>query len=220
MDTANTNDANQEQRLNKAGAVDPDALRGTGELEIRQNEGPRGTNRYRIVLPGLDGTKPHVAQSARQQPLKPASSPPPEAQFTPEEPFTLKPVADTPEAGFLEPLKPTSDEPSMNHHEPPRVAKSLRFELPAWVPTDAWEAWLEMRKKAKKAPTDRAKALVVKTLDQLKKEGFDPGDVLDQSTRNNWTDVFPLKRPGNITRPFHASSQLSSDEQLLPEAVR
>lgn len=29
------------------------ALRESGELEVRQNEGPHGTNRYRIVFPGL-----------------------------------------------------------------------------------------------------------------------------------------------------------------------
>lgn len=39
------------------------ALRTSGELEIRTNEGPRGTNRYRVVT-GLKPASP---------PLKPAS---------------------------------------------------------------------------------------------------------------------------------------------------
>lgn len=77
------------------------ALRETGELEVRPNEGPRGTNRYKVVT----GLKP-------ASPLKSASP--------------LKPTSPTPEAGFLKPLKPTSDEPSLNHQEPPVPAKRAR----------------------------------------------------------------------------------------------
>jgi hypothetical protein len=75
------------------------SLRRSGELVVRQNEGPKGTNLYQIV-----------------------HAPTPEAGFTPEERFTLKPASPTPEAGFLKPLKPASDEPSVNHQEPPHIA--------------------------------------------------------------------------------------------------
>jgi len=51
-------------------------LKKSGELVVKQNEGPKGTNRYLIRLA-------------------------------------------TPEAGFPKPLKPASDEPSVNHQEPP-----------------------------------------------------------------------------------------------------
>jgi hypothetical protein len=91
------------------------ALRASGELEIRQNEGPKGTNRYRITLAdqGLKRTSP----PRPSKPLKPASPPGPEAGFTPEARVTLKPVAGTPEAGSPKPLKPASDEPSLNRQE-------------------------------------------------------------------------------------------------------
>lgn len=70
-------------------------LKKSGELIVKQNEGPRWTNRYLVRLPT------------------------PEAGFIPEEPFTLKRTSSTPEAGFPKPLKPASDEPSVNHQEPP-----------------------------------------------------------------------------------------------------
>jgi len=77
------------------------ALRESGELEVRANEGPRGTNRYKVVT----GMKP-------ASPLKSASP--------------LKPTSSTPEAGFPRPLKPTSDEPSLNHQEPPVSARAKK----------------------------------------------------------------------------------------------
>jgi hypothetical protein len=84
-------------------------LRESGELDVSVGTGPRGTNSYRIRLPAVP------LKSA--SPLKPAS--PPEAACTPEVAFTLKPASPTPEAGFPNPLKPASDEPSLNHQEPP-----------------------------------------------------------------------------------------------------
>jgi hypothetical protein len=78
------------------------ALRACGELEVRQNEGPKGCNRYRIRLGG--------------EPLKPAS---PLKRASP-----LKPASSTPEAGFPKPLKPASDKPSLNHQEPLGVRKT------------------------------------------------------------------------------------------------
>ena len=74
------------------------ALRRSGELRILQNEGPKGCNRYRIVLPTIGLVTPLKQAS----PLKAASP--------------LKPTSATPEAGFPLPLKPTSAEPSLNRH--------------------------------------------------------------------------------------------------------
>ena len=72
-------------------------LRTSGELEVRRNQGPRGTNLYRVALSALEGVKPASV-------LKPVSP--------------LQSTSRPPEAHFLKPLKPTSDEPSMNHQEP------------------------------------------------------------------------------------------------------
>lgn len=70
---------------------------------------------------------------------------------------------------------------------------SLPFQPPIWVPEKAFLAYLEMRKAKKVATTDRAKELVVKELKKLMDAGHNPEEVLYQSIRNSWTDVYPLK---------------------------
>ena len=108
-------------------------LRESGELEIRIGAGPRGTNMYRIRLTA---------------PLKPASSLASEAHFTPEAAFTLKPASPTPEAGFPIPLKPASDESSLNRHEPeegrakrsPTASRGSRLSQD-WSLPDEWRTF-------------------------------------------------------------------------------
>jgi len=67
--------------------------------------------------------------------------------------------------------------------------------VPDWVPLDAWAGFLEMRQRQRKPPTERAQKLIIETLDQLRSQ-YDPAELLDQSTRNCWLDVYPLKRCG------------------------
>lgn len=66
--------------------------------------------------------------------------------------------------------------------------------LPDWLPLPEWEGFLAMRKKIKKVPTDRAVGLLIKKLDGFRAAGEDIGAVLDQSTMNNWQDVFQVRQ--------------------------
>lgn len=77
-------------------------LRTSGELEIRMNEGPKGTNRYRITFAGMTSTSPLTNRS----PLTRASS--------------------TPDVHVPKPLTPTSDESSLNRHESPDTSLSAK----------------------------------------------------------------------------------------------
>lgn len=75
--------------------------------------------------------------------------------------------------------------------------------LPDWLPVEDWKSYLEMRVKIKKAPTDRAKALVIAELEKLKAAGNDPATVLQKSIANNWVDVYPLKnQPAAAGNPW------------------
>ena len=73
--------------------------------------------------------------------------------------------------------------------------KPIPFDLPEWVPVDAWDAFVDMRRSIKKPLSDRAKALSIKKLDELRKAGSDPRLVLENSVMNSWQGLFDAKPP-------------------------
>ncbi|WP_250518621.1 DUF1376 domain-containing protein [Caballeronia sp. ATUFL_M1_KS5A] len=78
--------------------------------------------------------------------------------------------------------------------------KSARpaLELPEWLPTDAWDAFVDMRKKIKAPLTEHASKLAIDELQKLMNDGHRPRAVLEQSTMNSWRGLFPIK--ANVTR--------------------
>ncbi len=78
---------------------------------------------------------------------------------------------------------------------------SEREALPDWLPTEAWEGWIEMRKRLRKAPSPRAIQLAIAELERLRAAGNDPGAVLDQSTLKSWAGLFEVKAPANQNNP-------------------
>lgn len=77
---------------------------------------------------------------------------------------------------------------------------STAFALPDWVPQAEWNAWVEMRKKSRKAPTDHAKDLAVKELAALREQGHDPKAVLDTATLKGWLSFYPPKKQPSTER--------------------
>jgi hypothetical protein len=74
--------------------------------------------------------------------------------------------------------------------------------LPDWLPLEAWEGFVAMRKKIKKPlATERATSLAIGTLDKLRAEGQDVAAVLDQSTMNSWMGLFPISERRAESRP-------------------
>lgn len=67
------------------------------------------------------------------------------------------------------------------------------IEPPLWITQESWEAFHEMRKKIKVPLTAYAEKLIVIELCRLKSAKEDPQACLDQSIRNGWRDVFPLR---------------------------
>lgn len=81
--------------------------------------------------------------------------------------------------------------------EPDAVASAL----PDWLPKAEWDAFIEMRKCKRAAPTDRAIELLIIDLERLQAAGFSPSVVLDQSTKNNWAGLFEPKPDRSGGRP-------------------
>lgn len=66
--------------------------------------------------------------------------------------------------------------------------------VPSWIDETSWAAFEESRRKTCKAPlTPYAAKLIIRELVRLKGAGHDPQECLDQSIRNGWRDVFPLR---------------------------
>lgn len=71
------------------------------------------------------------------------------------------------------------------------------FVLPDFIPGPAWDDFIEMRRKTRKPPTEKAKALLARSLEKLMTAGHDPAEILNQSTLNGWTDIYPIKNKEN-----------------------
>lgn len=102
--------------------------------------------------------------------------------------------------------------------DPPRA-----FVLPPTIPAETWAAFEEHRNRLRKPMTDRARALIVGKIDKL---GQDPVELLEQSIRKGWQDVFPLRddgappardRPASEPRGFAAIRALRISEGRDPE---
>lgn len=82
--------------------------------------------------------------------------------------------------------------------------------LPDWIPIEAWEGWLEMRKQRKKPFTERAMVRAINKLDAMRQIGQDIAEVLDRSTMNGWTDLYEIKEQTNGNRYGDSSTDRRS----------
>lgn len=96
---------------------------------------------------------------------------------------------------------------------PPRSAPLI--ELPDFILPEAWFGFLEMRKKIKKPPTERACQLLIKKLVMFHNAGHDANAILDQSTTNGWQDLFEIKESYRGNR-----SGLKTFEQQRVENIK
>lgn len=86
--------------------------------------------------------------------------------------------------------------------------------LPDWIPLDAWEGYLEMRKKLRKPMTPRAMTLNIGILERLRAEGQNVTAILDQSTANSWIGLFAVAERRNLDRTSPAAPNRSNFPSL------
>jgi len=77
--------------------------------------------------------------------------------------------------------------------------------FPLWLPIEAWQGWVEMRKQRKRPLTDRAKARALTKLEALHLAGYDINELLDRSTINGWLDIYEPKGAKNAGNSQHAT---------------
>lgn len=95
--------------------------------------------------------------------------------------------------------------------------------IPDWIPADAWAGYVEMRKKKRAVMTPRAVELRIKDLAEFREQGHDIEKILDQSTANGWTDLYPLKErratPRQSNEQAFDSSRLGKHGQATANAA-
>jgi hypothetical protein len=77
--------------------------------------------------------------------------------------------------------------------------------FPLWLPIEAWQGWVEMRKQRKRPLTDRAKSRALTKLEALHLAGHDINELLDRSTINGWLDIYEPKGKTNAGNSQHAT---------------
>lgn len=137
----------------------------------------KGRSTYYFIADPRNWCAPAADAPPQEMHPSPADCAPPPPQI----------LRDTPAAPAPITINEPSVEPSVNHQ------KAKAFVLPDCIPVDAWNAYLEMRKKKRKEPTDYARDLVVAELMKINRAGQDVRSALNASIKNGWTDVYAPK---------------------------
>ncbi|HLW82564.1 MAG TPA: helix-turn-helix domain-containing protein [Candidatus Acidoferrales bacterium] len=98
------------------------------------------------------------------------------------------------EPGSPEPLR-TIDQPSVNQNPTPAPEAENLF-ASIGIPLDLWSQFVEMRHAIRRPLTASGIDLMARKLALLASEGNDAREVLEQSIRNCYPDVYPTSRKG------------------------
>jgi hypothetical protein len=112
---------------------------------------------------------------------------------------------------------------------PPRKQKNLFSTLlPSWVPENVFNEYLKMRKSINKPlSTDYAIELAINKLDELRNQGQDVTEVMNQSILNSWQGLFPVrddfKKKSGMDNAIDVMTKFVEErenEQFTAEAVK
>lgn len=187
---------------------------------------------------GTDGGTPTGTAAGQQRDIKEpgnqetslveeadASSTPRGDDRPPLSAFTIQPAANDDaeaEAARLaaeEAARLAAEKPAKKARKPKAPAP---IDLPEWMPAAQWDGFIAMRQRKGAEPTPRAAELLIAKLERMRREGADPGAILDQSTMNNWTDLYPIKAPNRSERNDRQSSHYDDAPRnpLVRAAIR
>jgi hypothetical protein len=97
-----------------------------------------------------------------------------------------------------------------------RKARAGVIEAPDWLPGESWAAFVEHRKAMRAPMTDQAQRLAVAKLGQLREQGHEPGQVIEQSIMRGWRGLFPVESQGKTTgaQPHEARKPMSAVDRV------
>jgi len=174
-------------------------LEAAGHLHRVQVPG-KGCNYY--IHPVSDASQ--VAPKAGSDAAESASS----DRLTPERrsprtSFVPNETALTPERRSPKPSRTLNKEIKASPSSPGPRARSAPPELPDGVSSEQWTAFQTVRRSIRAPISDGGKRILARLVRISADTGQPPGEMLDQSTRNGWRDVFPLRSEprGTLDRP-------------------
>lgn len=81
------------------------------------------------------------------------------------------------------------------------------IELPPWIDSEIWAGYLEVRKKKRAVMTERALKGIIDRLAHFGDRGYEPMELLANSVRGNWIDIYEPKTNGGTNGNSKATSQ-------------
>jgi hypothetical protein len=108
---------------------------------------------------------------------------------------------------------------STSIHKKKDKPTTARAPLPEWLPLETWSAFLKMRKRIRRPATEDAEVLLIRKLESLRESGNPPKEVLEQSIRNSWQDVFALKGAQENGKGPTNSSRRKDHDKRADEAI-
>lgn len=87
--------------------------------------------------------------------------------------------------------------------KPPAKASAEILPKSELVPEELWDAFIDVRKGLKAKNTLPACRALINQLAKLKAAGHDPVEVVNQSIRSSWKDLYPVKQNAARGSPQH-----------------
>lgn len=131
------------------------------------------------------GNRPNAASRTPDNPRQPPT--------TPDSPPTQ---SDNPDPTSSS----TTTRPKDQKKKQPRPSAAALPDPPEWLDKEAWLAFVQMRQKKRAPLTDHAADLIFRELVKLADDPETRLEILNQSTRSSWTDVYPLKNGASNVR--------------------
>jgi uncharacterized protein YdaU (DUF1376 family) len=109
------------------------------------------------------------------------------------------------------PIATNNQEPLTTNHKPKKERTTeVVLVLPDWIEQETWDAFIQMRKKIGKPPTDFALKLILDKLTKFRAKGQDAKQILEKSITSGWQDVFEIKPDKDLSKTGQMNQRVIS----------